>query len=354
MLTCTASLSTTVVCCTLLIVTVTARHGQSVARLTTSADWRGDIVHTTDIEREDVVHTTDIGREDIVHTTDIGREDVVHTTEIGRDTITSGGSSSCCDGQYTAATSSPSHNTVASPRKIPLDVIIELNQVTNVSELFSKFIPDTNLDEAQTLFFTTGFQSRTTLNIERKSTLVPKPAGCSPVLKTVSLKDTDDQSLYYHPATCIQVYRCGGCCLHDLLECQPTKVDTIDYEVMVSQYKGAGKFDFLGRKIVSIEQHLKCKCGCVVKQENCTSLQTYNPKQCICTCSNQEDLDKCIEENGLKLWNSATCRCQCREVKECTSGFGFNYNTCRCEALRQRIKNTAYEFNKNTYSLGET
>jgi len=44
--------------------------------------------------------------------------------------------------------------------QIPLSVIFELNQVTNVSELFSKFMPDTNIDEAQTLFATTGFQSK--------------------------------------------------------------------------------------------------------------------------------------------------------------------------------------------------
>lgn len=36
---------------------------------------------------------------------------------------------------------------------------------------------------------------------------------------------------------------------------------------MVSQYNDAGKLEFKGRKTVSIDQHLKCKCGCVVKQE---------------------------------------------------------------------------------------
>lgn len=36
---------------------------------------------------------------------------------------------------------------------------------------------------------------------------------------------------------------------------------------MVSQYNDDGKLEFKGRKTVSIDQHLKCKCGCVVKQE---------------------------------------------------------------------------------------
>jgi len=37
---------------------------------------------------------------------------------------------------------------------------MELNQVNNFSELFTKFMPDTNMNDAQKLFTTTGFQSR--------------------------------------------------------------------------------------------------------------------------------------------------------------------------------------------------
>jgi len=37
---------------------------------------------------------------------------------------------------------------------------MELNQVQNFSELFTKFMPDTNQNDAQKLFATTGFQSR--------------------------------------------------------------------------------------------------------------------------------------------------------------------------------------------------
>jgi len=316
---CTTPLSVAVVYCTLLIITVAGRRGQDVARSMTVADWQ----------------------EDVVHTTDIGREDVVHTTDIGRDTITPDGNSSCCNNQYT--TSSPSHNTVTSLREIPLNVIIELNRVRNVSELFSKFMPHINMDEAQTLLATTGFQ---------KPTLIPKLAGCSLELQTVSLKDTDDRSLYYYP-TCTRVNRCGGCCAHDLMACQPTKVDTLNFEVIVSQFNGT-HFSFVDRKIVSIDQHLKCKCECIIKQENCNSLQNYYHDECRCVCSNEEDHDKCIKENDLKLWNPATCTCQCREIIECTSGFGFNYNTCGCEALRKKNKNPAYEFNRNTYLLGGT
>jgi len=37
---------------------------------------------------------------------------------------------------------------------------MELNRVTNVSELFTKFMPDINMNDAQKLFATTGFQSK--------------------------------------------------------------------------------------------------------------------------------------------------------------------------------------------------
>lgn len=36
---------------------------------------------------------------------------------------------------------------------------------------------------------------------------------------------------------------------------------------MVSQYNGAGKLEFIGRKAVTVVQHLKCKCDCIIKPE---------------------------------------------------------------------------------------
>uniref|UniRef100_A0A2H8TY20 Vascular endothelial growth factor A n=1 Tax=Melanaphis sacchari TaxID=742174 RepID=A0A2H8TY20_9HEMI len=183
-----------------------------------------------------------------------------------------------------------------------------------------------------------------------EAAFIPKPASCSIESQTISLKDTDDRSLYYFPS-CTRVDRCGGCCSHDLLACQPTKIETLHFEVLVSQYNGAGKLEFKGRKTVSIDRHLKCKCECIVKEEDCSPLQVYNRKECRCKCSNEDDEDKCNDEYELKQWNSATCKCECREIKECTSGFGFDTYTCRCEPLRIRTKNTGTHLNRNKYSL---
>lgn len=62
--------------------------------------------------------------------------------------------------------------------------------------------------------------------------MIPKPAGCSVEVQTISLKDTDDSSLYYYPP-CTRVNRCGGCCSHDLLGCQPTKSEALNFEVRI-------------------------------------------------------------------------------------------------------------------------
>lgn len=195
------------------------------------------------------------------------------------------------------------------PREIPLNVIMELNQVTNVSELFTKFMPDTNMKDAQKLFATTGFQNRNSPDSEIKATLIPKAASCSAELQTISLKGTDDQSLYYYPM-CTRVNRCGGCCGHDLLACRPTEIETLNFEVIALQYNGPSRLEFKGRKSVSVDQHLKCKCDCVIEKENCAPSQVYNPDECRCKCTNEEDRYKCNDEYGLKRWNSTSCSCQ--------------------------------------------
>ncbi|XP_050434463.1 vascular endothelial growth factor C-like [Adelges cooleyi] len=240
-------------------------------------------------------------------------------------------------------------------REIPLNVIRELNKVSNVSDLFRKFLPDVDVYEAQQLVATSGLQTRTIMNIERKSALMPKASGCTPEYRSVNLKDNDDPSLYYYPP-CTRVNRCGGCCAHDLLACQPTKAEMLNFEVMVSQYNEEGKLEYKGRKAITVEQHLKCKCDCIVKEQDCNHLQKYHPNECRCVCSNEEDQEKCNEEHDIKLWNPATCTCQCRDVQECTSGFIFDYTTCRCEAsTRTRIRNPTYDsFNRNRYTIGET
>ncbi|XP_050434472.1 vascular endothelial growth factor A-A-like isoform X2 [Adelges cooleyi] len=209
-----------------------------------------------------------------------------------------------------------------SKTEIPLNIIMELNEFTsNVSGLFHKFMPNVNVEK---------LLGNDAANTIQNAALVPKAAGCSIENKTVSLKDSDDPSLYYSPP-CTRVNRCGGCCSHELLACQPTEVEMIDFQVTVMQYNSDGAFQVKEKKTVTVEQHNKCKCDCIVKEKDCSSSQTYRPNECRCECTNHEDQTKCDEEADVKMWNSDACTCQCREEQECSTGFTFDYSSCGCE-----------------------
>ncbi|XP_050544866.1 uncharacterized protein LOC126907542 isoform X2 [Daktulosphaira vitifoliae] len=205
--------------------------------------------------------------------------------------------------------------------QIPLSIIMELNQMSNELDIFRKLLPHENMKSLP----------RNREFISNSLTIVPKAAGCSVEYKTINLKDTDDPSLYYSPP-CTRVGRCGGCCSHDLLACQPVNTDIIDFEITVMQYNSDGSFQFKEKKTVTVEQHTKCKCGCLIKEKDCNSLQKYLANECRCECINEDEQNKCNEESDLKMWNSDTCICQCREEKECSTGFTFDYSTCMCES----------------------
>ncbi|NP_001280425.1 uncharacterized protein LOC100568518 precursor [Acyrthosiphon pisum] len=199
--------------------------------------------------------------------------------------------------------------------EIPLDVIMELNQVKSVSELFWKFMPRINIYEA--LKYKT--------NDGQNSTIIPKAATCTTENQTVSLRDDDNPSLYYSPP-CTRVKRCGGCCGSLLVSCQPTKVEMLNFEVNIIQYYN-GTFTFKEKKIITVEQHVKCKCDCVVKEKDCKPSQVYDARDCRCFCNNSEEI---LCDKPSKVWNSDICSCQCVEEQECTTGYKFNYNTCSC------------------------
>ena len=53
-----------------------------------------------------------------------------------------------------------------------------------------------------------------------------------PELQTVQLMANTDPSVLFYP-TCTRIERCGGCCSSDLLVCEPTKTETIHFQVRV-------------------------------------------------------------------------------------------------------------------------
>ncbi|KAJ8919356.1 hypothetical protein NQ315_003941, partial [Exocentrus adspersus] len=167
----------------------------------------------------------------------------------------------------------------------------------------------------------------------RSAALIPKRADCTPEITTVSLATSDDPSVLFIPQ-CTKVERCSGCCSHNLLSCQPKETETLTYQVMKTQYTGAKKLKLLGKEIVVIEKHLKCKCDCKVKEEvqvaHCNKYQQYKPSQCRCACTNTDDEKKCEKNGSKKLWNSELCACQCRDILPCSTGYYYDQSECRC------------------------
>ncbi|XP_031627659.1 uncharacterized protein LOC116343618 [Contarinia nasturtii] len=171
--------------------------------------------------------------------------------------------------------------------------------------------------------------------VERSSGSRPIPAQCKPEMAVVPLRlsdgsDVKDPTIVVFPS-CTRVKQCSGCCNNNLVSCQAIETNIIVYEVFKSQYQSGGKMKFLNKEIVEVEEHTKCKCDCRKKESDCKKNQRYNKSQCLCYCINIEDKNKCLAETEEKIWDPDTCKCQCRESKDCSSGTYFDENTCSCQ-----------------------
>ena len=63
-------------------------------------------------------------------------------------------------------------------------------------------------------------------------------AICKPELTTVPLNQSSDPNIFILP-NCVRIERCGGCCHHDLLECQPTHVEMKRMKVIQTTYQSS-------------------------------------------------------------------------------------------------------------------
>uniref|UniRef100_A0A8C4ZBK9 Platelet-derived growth factor subunit B n=1 Tax=Gadus morhua TaxID=8049 RepID=A0A8C4ZBK9_GADMO len=57
---------------------------------------------------------------------------------------------------------------------------------------------------------------------------------------------------------CVEVQRCSGCCNSQIMHCVPTITSTRDLEVVKIQYLNSKPQ--IGKAIVSVEDHLSCRC----------------------------------------------------------------------------------------------
>ena len=73
--------------------------------------------------------------------------------------------------------------------------------------------------------------------------------------------------------------RCGGCCSHDLLECQPNETETRSMFVFHWTISEQGQIQYQGKKPVELEVHKSCQCGCKIRPEVnllCTDKSPYS------------------------------------------------------------------------------
>jgi hypothetical protein len=91
--------------------------------------------------------------------------------------------------------------------------------------------------------------------------------------------------------------------------------------------------NFTEQEEVLVTQHLSCSCNCRVKAEDCPAPKVYSNTDCSCECKNQADHEKC-NEDPQKLWDPSTCRCVCREIRDCNSGYFFDLSSCQCKPIQ--------------------
>ncbi|XP_023032763.1 uncharacterized protein LOC6644793 isoform X2 [Drosophila willistoni] len=151
-----------------------------------------------------------------------------------------------------------------------------------------------------------------------------KGANCSPQPTIVELKPPPGSDFHYTPA-CTRINRCNGCCSSALISCQPTVTETVEMRV---RKIGAGIKP--GIIVVSVEQHVSCKCDCRIKAEDCNNTQLYRKDLCRCECQNTDARDKCLKQTDHKYWDDANCTCGCRLYQSCTTGTIFDESQCKC------------------------
>lgn len=208
--------------------------------------------------------------------------------------------------------------------ELPISHARQLAEINSTADLLALLDPD-SVD--QRIFMNGGEFSG------RDIGEVPVPASCEPELQLVSLRPENltGTRFYFYP-TCTRVKRCNGCCNTNQLVCEPVANRTILYKVTILEYRGNGKRDrFSHLELVPVEEHVKCKCQCRVKETDCNELQAYNPNNCRCECTNKEDRNQCLQERQTKQWNANTCTCDCiPRTEECTSGSHYDRSACKC------------------------
>ncbi|XP_022903176.2 uncharacterized protein [Onthophagus taurus] len=223
--------------------------------------------------------------------------------------------------------------------EIPVDFVAKLNGHSyTVNDLLLHYVDGYEEDEGN------FFENRFGESEERANVQIPKPAQCIPELQTVSLRQSPNPTTMYLPS-CTRIERCGGCCNHNKLECQPMEIENVNFQVIKTEFSGGAKLRFVEKIAVTLERHKKCACGCKIKAEHCTLRQEYRENECRCVCRNLDEQKKCAKEYK-KLWDSESCECQCRNSTICTTGTTFDDQECKC-VLTSSMRRRYVDFPQN-------
>lgn len=116
--------------------------------------------------------------------------------------------------------------------EIPIELGNKINQYDTYSDFIQNMIDLDTIDQRDQIFLLANSSTDEIPSYERSIAIRPKPAACIPDVAIVSLRpeDANDPTMVYFPS-CTRVKRCGGCCSHKLLSCQPTAVQQHAFEV---------------------------------------------------------------------------------------------------------------------------
>lgn len=223
----------------------------------------------------------------------------------------------------------------------------------SINEIPLSFIHMINQHQDNPLMFIEGVDSKesdeTALfdkfnDEERSSAVAAKAAFCKPELQVIRLVENQEPNVLYFPQ-CTRIERCGGCCNHRLLKCQPTEFEIVNFSVTKTRYSpGTSRLKPIEKEIISVERHTKCLCDCITTADDCNQLQHYRKSECKCICKNTDEEKKCYKNNATKLWDPDQCRCICRETRMCSTGFEFDPFECIC--VPKTIRNNNYNYKK--------
>ncbi|XP_077290147.1 vascular endothelial growth factor A-like [Arctopsyche grandis] len=216
--------------------------------------------------------------------------------------------------------------------QMSLEMAKSFNDVDNIDDFLNRHLDNKNdyYNAINDNPFIVG--ARFGFETKGRSGVLPfaKSANCMPELTVVPLfPEGTENSGVFHLPSCTRVLRCGGCCNNALLSCEPTDIGRKQFRIYELTQNGNSPHykKFIN---VTLEEHLKCKCDCTIKEKDCKGHQVYNANECRCVCRDIQAELRCSNQND-RYWNSSTCSCECIELSECSTGTYFDDQSCSCK-----------------------